>query len=380
MEEILFLMRYPIDDAYNLKQKFDGQMQACVDLGYDVYYIGYGKDKIYLCSKNSGKRAELGRRRFKKLKNYRSTFAFSDLYSALSKLLKEQGFDYIYMRNKLVTPKAVRALKTHKDSGGKLIEEIPTYGVNEASLGALRVVISKLCSGAEKKLAGLVDMYTLIGNECPDTYKGKPAVEISNGITLKNVPVKKFAPIESEIRILALASMCDWQGYDRIIKGMKNYSGSHRLVLELAGDDFDGSVTRWLKLAEDLGLCDNVIYRGPCYDEQLTELFDKCHIAAGSMALFRKGSVIASTLKVREYIGRGIPFIYAYKDRALSGDEWFAMRLPADESDADFDKIIPWLENIYKKADFSAKMREFASENLSWESQFKKVLNKIREL
>ena len=374
-------MRYPLDDAYNLKQKFDGQMQACVDLGYDVSYIAYGKENIYLCSQNNGKKTVLRKRRFKKLKNYRSTTAFFDLYSALSKLLKKERFDVIYMRNKLVTFKAVSALRKHKDGGGKLIVEIPSYGVNEASLGAARVLISKLYSGAEKKFAGLADLYTLIGNECPDTYKGKPAIEISNGITLKNIPQKKYTALGSEIRMLALASMCNWQGYDRVIKGMSNYAaGDRRLRLELVGDDFDGSVTRWLKLAEELNISADVVYHGALYDEQLTGMLDSCHMAIGSMALFRKDSVIASTLKVREYIGRGIPFIYAYKDRALSGDEWFAMRLPADESVADFDKIIPWLENIYKKADFSAKMREFASENLSWESQFKKVLNKIREL
>ena len=380
MEKILFLMRYPLQDAYNLKQKFDGQMQACVDLGYDVYYIAYDEKNYYVCSYKDKSRKKIGKRHFCGLKNYRSTYAFFDLYSALSRLLKDTAFDYIYMRKKLVMKKAVSALSKHKNGGGKLIVEIPSYGVNEAALGFTRVIINKLYSGAEKKFGSLVDLYTLIGNECPDTYKGKPAVEISNGITLKNIPVKKQTKLESEIHILALASMCDWQGYDRIIKGMSSYFGKYRLVLELAGDDFDGSVQRWKKLAEELKISENVVYHGPLYGAQLDEIFDKCHVAAGSMALFRKKAFSASTLKVREYIGRGIPFVYAYDDYALLGDEWFAKKLPADESAADFEQIVSWLENVYNKDGFSSDMRKFADEHLSWVSQFEKVMSKTIRL
>lgn len=43
MKSILFIMRYPLEEKHHLKQKFDGQMAACVNLGYQVKHFAYDK-------------------------------------------------------------------------------------------------------------------------------------------------------------------------------------------------------------------------------------------------------------------------------------------------------------------------------------------------
>ncbi len=379
MKKVLFLMRYPLDDDYNLKLKFNGQMRACVNLGYDVYYIGYDASSYYLCNVNSGEKQATGRTHFYKYKNYRSTFAFFDLYSALASVLKNRQFDFIYMRNKPVTSRAVSALKKHKSSGGKLIVEIPSYGVNEASLSFARRLIYRLSKKSKEKFRQLADLYTLIGNDCPDTYNGKPAMEIVNGVSLETIPMKKQNEIGSEIHILALASMRDWHGFDRVIRGISSCSADEKLILHLVGQDLDGSVQKWLSLAGELNVSSNVIYHGALYDNQLNEMFDMCHLAVGSMAFHRIGATTGSTLKVREYIARGIPFIYGYEDSALDGTEWFAIRFPADESPVDFDRVIPLIKNIYTNRDAVKEIRRFASENLSWEKQLRPVFTGAEE-
>ncbi len=379
MKRILFLMRYPLDDAYNLKMKFAGQMQACVNLGFDVSYIGYDADNLYLISANSGKKQKTASTHFGSLKQYRSTFGFFDLYSALETVLKNERFDYIYMRKKMVTGKAVAVLKEYKKTGGKLIVEIPSYGAEENSLGFIRNMAMRFFAGSEKCFGELVDYYTLIGSECPDFYRGKPAIEIANGVSLETIPLKKLSELKSEIHMLALASMRDWQGFDRVIRGMAGYSGEYRPVLHLVGQDFDGSVQRWLKTAEELGLSSDVIYHGALYDEKLTEMFDLCHFAIGSMAFHRKGDAVGSSLKVREYIARGIPFIYGYEDSALTGDEWFALSFAPDDSDIDFNTVVPWIKGIYNRNEFLQEIRKYAGEKLSWETQFNKVFSKIGE-
>ena len=373
MKKILFLMRHPLEDAYNLKFKFMGQMRACVNLGYDVSFIGYDAEKYYLCSVNSGSRKVIGKTHFHKYKKYRNTFAFFDMYSALADVLNTDSFDYIYMRSKPVTRKATSSLKKHKAKGGKLIVEIPTFGVNEASLSFARRLVNRFFAKSEKNFEQMIDRYTLIGENCPKIYKGKTAIEIANGVSIETIPMKKQIELGGEIHMIALASMREWQGFDRIINGMSQFSGVERLVLHLVGQDFDGSVQKWLKMAEGLNVIDNVIYHGAMYDEQLTNLFDNCHIAIGAMALHRRGNVVGSPLKVREYLARGIPFIYSYVDSALSGEEWFALKIQEDDSAVDFNIVVPWIKSIYTNSQAISEIRKFASENLSWETQLKSV-------
>lgn len=72
MKKILFVMRYPLMDDYNLKSKFDGQMRACVNLGYDVSYIAYDDTNYYLCSLNRDNRKSVGKTHYNTYKKYRN--------------------------------------------------------------------------------------------------------------------------------------------------------------------------------------------------------------------------------------------------------------------------------------------------------------------
>lgn len=379
MKKVLFLMRYPLDDAYNLKLKFLGQMHACVNIGYDVYYIGYDANHYFICSMNDGSKKRIANTHFYNKKSYRSTIAFFDLYSALAKVLDDEMFDCIYMRKKMVTAKAVTLLEKYKKKGGKLIVEIPTFGVEETSLGFTRSIAKRLLNKSAHHFDEIVDLYTLIGNNCPDKYKNTPAMEIVNGVSLDTLPMKKQSMINLEIHMVALASMRDWQGFDRIIEGISKYRGKEKLYLHLVGQDFDGSVQKWMEKARELKVESYVINHGPLYEEQLTNVFDICHMAVGALGLHRRGGIVGSTLKVREYTVRGIPFIYAYNDSALDGTEWFTLRFKSDESWIDFDLVVPWIKNIYTRKGFINEIRQFASDHMSWEIQFKPVFNQILE-
>ena len=46
--KILYLVRYPIYEDFNLRGKFDGQLQALRNLGLDVYYLVFDREYFYL--------------------------------------------------------------------------------------------------------------------------------------------------------------------------------------------------------------------------------------------------------------------------------------------------------------------------------------------
>ena len=48
MSKVLFVARYPLFGKYNLRTKFDGQMQAIKNLGYEVSFLAYDENFFYL--------------------------------------------------------------------------------------------------------------------------------------------------------------------------------------------------------------------------------------------------------------------------------------------------------------------------------------------
>ena len=369
-------MRYPLEDAYNLKQKFDGQIKSAVNLGYNVYYLAYDHKNVYLINQNNQTKEKICGTTFGLLGAYRSTFGFYDLFRALNNVLKTIKIDCIYMRSKIVGGTAIKTLKKFKANGGKFIVEIPSYNSKEAVLSGFRKIVQKVLSRAQKKLPSLVDLYTIIGADDVTVYEGKPALCISNGVCVENFPVH-CCENKEEIHILALASMRSWQGYDRLIKGLAEYNGDIPVYIEMVGNDGDGSLKEWEELSANLCVDKYVKFHGALYGEDLTAIANSCNIAAATLGLHRKSNGNASVLKVREYCARGIPFIYSYDDSCLKGNEEFALRVENNDNAIDINAVVDWATNVLKDNFINEQMRKFASENMSWEIQFKNVFNSI---
>ncbi len=377
MKSVLFLMRYPLEEAYNLKQKFDGQMQAVVNLGYHVFHFAYDKKYIYLVDVNADTKTMVAKTTLGGFGKYRSTFGFFDLFRCLEKVLKNQNFDFIYMRQKVIGGAAISAFKKHKTSGGKLIVEIPSYGSVEQSLSFFRTVVKKVLDSSAKKLPEYVDLYTIIGTDTLTEYEGKKAICISNGVCVEKYPLHKKQPSD-DIHILALASMRDWHGFDRLITGLSEYNGETAVYIEMVGNDGDGSLTKWKNLSEDLGVSEYVSFHGGKYGAELDKMIDMCDIGAASLGMHRtqfEGS--ASVLKVREYTARGIPFICAYNDSALDGSEPFVLQIARDDSPVDIDAVVNFTKELYKNSKLNEEIRAFADIRMSWEAQFEKILEEI---
>lgn len=375
MKSILFLMRYPLEESYNLKQKFDGQIQAAVNLGYNVYYLAYDKKSVYLVCANTKTKEKISSVTLGSISSYRSTFGFHDLYRGLRKAINKKHFDIIYMRSKVVGRGALRTFRRFKKQGGKLIVEIPTYSSSEKTISWTHSLISSIFARSRKKLPPLVDLYTIIGAENIEQYKQRPAICIYNGVCVQNYPIYEHKATD-EIRILTLASMRYWQGYDRLIEGLANYKGETPVFIEIVGNSFDDSIANWKKLAETLGVDSNVLFRGALYGDELTQIINSCDVAAATLGMHRRSVGVASVLKVREYCARGIPFVYSYNDSCLNGDEPFALKIEENDNPVDIDKLVNWVHSLSSE-EITHTMREFAKEKMSWETQLENVFKLV---
>ena len=106
---------------------------------------------------------------------------------------------------------------------------------------------------------------------------------------------------------------------------------------------------------------------------EIDTYIDEAHFAVGSMGNHRANSYYGSALKTKEYIARGIPFVYGWEERILI-DFPFAYKVPLNEEPIDINKILEFYRKIEDK-ELAVKMRKFLEKNnRSWQQQFSELL------
>ena len=137
------------------------------------------------------------------------------------------------------------------------------------------------------------------------------------------------------------------------------------------------AIVRPEALAQLLGLTDRVTFHGPLYDETLNTLVARCDVGVGSLGMYRYGLAQGMTLKLREYLARGLPFVSAVDDPALPADADFALRVPNDDTPIDMNAIVAFAQKAKSDAELSARMRAYAQASLSWEGVLRGVLERV---
>ena len=375
MASILFLMRYPLDGGDNLKNKFDGQMAAAEALGHQAYFIGWDRNGMYLC--RGGERTFLKRCVLAGMPGYSKTVFYVDLMQAVRKALAIRRFDAAYIRYMRLFHNAPKTFRMLRDSGAKIVMEHPTYPfANGLTTSLLRRPVFWYCDQVFRKIEPLLSLYTLIGAPGGDSLNGIPAMNIVNGVDVDAMPVHQPRR-EGPVGLLALASMSHWQGYDRLIESLAAYRGEQDVIIHMAGGEGDGSLAAWKKLAQERAVGDQVIFHGEVHGEKLNALAAECDLGVGGLGLYRKKQFQSMTLKLREYMARGLPFVYAVDDPSVPQNEAFCMRLPNDDSAIDMAQIVDFAKQTRQHAQTPALMRTYAMEHMSWQGIFQTVFEKV---
>lgn len=386
MSNILFFARYYTTGNNHLAKKFAQQICAFENLGYCVYVITISGKEIRLCKNNEvlGNYGSIPSIHIPLISNY---FTYVKLYRAVERAILNSGinFDVMYCRSLFPIRSAVRLLQSAKQKHVGVISEIPTYPPMEEYVQekrVLRCMILKQLNDRNWEIAQYVNLFTLIGKHS-DTYLSKPAVNISNGIDVDTIPIRKRPMLDCEFHIILLATMATWHGYDRIIEGVRNYvSSSHEYkpILHFVGGDSDGSLSRWKALIEEYGLTENARMHGPLYGKALDEQFDMCHVASASLGLHRIHMINSSVLKAREYTARGIPFVSEAEDTSFPADFRYIFHVSQDEEPIDIAGLIAFYMDCVTNKNAEFEMRALAIRSMSWERQLQIAMDRYEEL
>ena len=206
------------------------------------------------------------------------------------------------------------------------------------------------------------------------------AIAISNGIDPEGIRLRRIPSDSHSLRLLFVASPAEWHGLDRLLQGLALYRGSWPVELVLVGQypDKIRDLIRSLKIEH----C--VTVTGKLLGADLAALFDRCHIAIGSLGLHRLDMIQGSTLKVCEYLMRGIPFIVAHREMDLSDAEPIRnlyLELPATDDPVDFNRVVEFARGALADSEHVTKLRSFAEQHVAMERkamELKMFLEKLR--
>ncbi len=292
-----------------------------------------------------------------------------------------QGYNAIYIRHFFLHPLATLMLNNWKKQNPTLrivmeIASFPYYGQarKDSFKEQWTYRMDKLLTPLLKRSVDVILTFSPF-----EKIYGISTLRTSNGIDTDGVEILPKPFFQKELHILGLANVQHWHGFDRIIRGIKDYYSSNyetEVYLHIVGR---GDEIPFLeKLIDSDILKKYVLFHGAKYGNDLEDFFQKSHIALSSLGMHRIGVANGETsnLKLREYCAKGIPFINGYLDRDLPSDFPYALQVEADESAIDIEQIISFYKELRTKySDYPTQLNQFAKNNLTWKAKLKIVVD-----
>lgn len=200
-----------------------------------------------------------------------------------------------------------------------------------------------------------------------------PRFVFPNGVTVADgtVPARVYHRSEPLRIVFAAARYQPWQGLERLIAGLKTYTGAVPVHVRLAGHLSEDQVDA-VRL---LGECPNrkIEAVGLLDRDGLNAQYAWSHLGIAALSIYKNRMSEACPLKVREYAAQGLPFAYAFDDPDLPKDWPYALKLPADDSPVDFEDLVRFAEKLYGQGDPGPALHSYAGEHLDWKPKLARL-------
>lgn len=302
-------------------------------------------------------------------------------YKSIVEYIVSKNIKFVYVRyDHNASPITILLFRAIKKLGVQLFLEIPTFPYdNEAGPCKYSYRIQrKLDLIYRNRLMQYVDKIVTFSNHT--VIFGRPTIQISNGIDFNSIKLRVPTNNSSKsLNLIAVAQIHYWHGFDRIIKGLAEYykiDREFKVYLNIVGEMFGEEERRTIvPLIDQNNLWQYITLLGAQHGEDLDRSFDNADMAVGSLGRHRSNITYIKTLKNREYAARGFSFVYSEVDDDFESKEYI-LKVPADESSINIIDIVDfWTNQKMSPMEIRSSILE-----LSWESQFSKVVESINIL
>lgn len=297
-------------------------------------------------------------------------------YLYLAKQLR--GLSFLYMRYQRSSPLLLWMLgQIRKNNPGiRIFVELPSYPYDTEQVTLREKLHGWVDHLSRHFLRWHVDHIVTFSRQ--EKIFGIPTIRTDNGVDVERLEPLPVAPMEEPLRLLGLANLSFWHGYDRVIAGLAEYT--RRADAKAVVFDIIGVGQELGRLKEDVqrfGIESVVRFWGSLQGRELTKAMQGCHIAISSIGMHRL-NVDTSNLKSREFCARGLPFVIGYEDRDFDDDLPFVFRAPASEEPVDIGALVAFYERLrVHHPDFTKEMRSYACQRLTWQAKLSPVCREI---
>ena len=291
--------------------------------------------------------------------------------------------DFIYFRRVSADRNIIRFVRQVKDRYPqcKIVIEIFSYPYYKDGYLTLRdITLLPKEVVFNKQYKRYVDRFITYSKDTQ--IFGVQSIPIMNGIDTDQFKMITPRPEDGEIHLLAVAMFQRHHGYERIIEGLHNYyknGGVRSIKLYMVGEGPE--IPKYKELLNKYGLSDHATFYGKKQGEELDRIYDDSDIGLGSFGFYKIGLTLASSLKTREYLAKGLPLVAGCEQDVFpGGSAKYYMEFPNDSKAVDIQKIVDFYDDIYStgvndRMKIIENIHEFAKETVSMEVAFKPVVD-----
>lgn len=293
-------------------------------------------------------------------------------------------YDACYIRYDFSDPGFIHLLKALRKVCGKIALELPTFPYDAENsamlLSRIKLSVDKFYRRYLRKYVDFIVTF-YAGHE---EIFGVPTVIIPNGFDFSSLSMVRHELPRDVIHIIAVSSMREWHGYERIIEGIRLYYQKERkdqrnIILHLVGKGRE--YEKYRALIEQNDLQRHIILEGAMHGEPLDELYEQCALGIDSLARHRSGIDVLSSLKSREYGAKGIPMINSCRIDVIDDDFPYLLRVPADETPIDMESIIAFFDKCYgaelTRMEVAARIRSYMEARSGMRETMYTVIDKL---
>lgn len=361
------------DFTLGITRKVYSEIKSFRKCGYNVYYSGYLKDGVAIFD-NQNKIIHQ-----KKYSVNNSVIIHIIRRTMLMNLcisfLKDSNipFEISYVRYHFFDKKYVQLLSALKSKSKTVVIEAHSAPKFPKKLSLMTYVGWK-----DKRWNNKAKLYVDLVASMSDEEKlwGINVVKIANGIDVDSIKIHDYKGEKDEINLIAVSFESAVHGYDRVLRGIRKYydeGGKRSIHFHIVGSTM--SSTR--SMIKKLSLEDRCFAYGPLANSALDEIYNKANIGVGCLANHRIGSMYGSALKTKEYIAKGIPFIYGWKEKVLESFK-YGLNFELCEEPVDMGQVIGFYDNLPKDG-LPKEIRNHLGAGDTWDYQIKKVINAIEK-
>lgn len=348
--------------------KIEDQMAALGRAGMPAKLLSLRNGGISLGERTGPSRGAIGRRLAHHLYFHRA--------------LREaaQTADYLYVRFQGAPPDFVATLKHLRRTRPKMpiVIEFPSWPYKTERKGWRARLMGMLQDSGTGQFTSCVDRIVTFSRQ--EKILGVPTLRTDNGVAVDRLPVGTVPYHDEPIRMVGVANLSFWHGYDRVIAGIAAHVRSdlaHRVTFDIVGGgvEFD----RLQAQIHANGLENSVKLHGPLHGEALSSVLDGAHVGISSIGMHRL-DVDTSNIKSREFCARGLPFCIAYPDRDFPSTQPFVHHLPATDDPVDINALLDWYIKLRRTdPNYPTTLRAHAEVGLTWDTKMMPVAEWLRE-